>query len=177
MTSSTSLRSSPRPADHRNDSTSQIDDRNLSTISQLPQKVHICAWSHCYLFHISTTTLTTLIATPLYPTPSIFTVRLPIFPSSTSPSYFGLALPTVATPTIFSAIRVSISRSLFLYFSSTTLLFRLDPHDNPYDDIYDFPVRLRLHLGRLSMITFTTLPLHVPHVHNDFSPSPNLLPL
>ena len=62
-----------------------------------------------------------------------------------------------------------------------TFLFRLDtydnPYDNPYDDIYDLLVPLRLHLGRLLMITFTTLPLHIPHVRNDFSPSPNLLPL
>ena len=122
-------------------------------------------------------TLTTLITTPLCPTLSIFTVQLPIFPSNTSPSYFGLTFPTVATPAILSAIRVPISRSLCLYFPSMTLFFCLDPCDDPYDDIYNFLVQLRLHLGRLSMITSTTLPLHVPHVHNYFSPSPNLLPL
>ena len=76
MTSSTSIWSSPHPANHHNDLTLQIDDRNLSTITQLPQKVHICAWPHCFPLNISTTTLTTLITTPLYPTPNIFTVQL-----------------------------------------------------------------------------------------------------
>ena len=146
-------------------------------ITQLPQKVHICAWSHCYSLQISTTTLTTPIMAPLYPTLSIFMVRLPIFPSNTSPSYFGLMLPTVATPAILSTIRVPISCSLSLYIPSTTLFFHPDPYDDFYDDIYNFLVQLCLHLGRLLMITSTTLPLHIQHVHNYFSPFSNLLPL
>ena len=122
-------------------------------------------------------TLTTLIATPLHPTLSIFMVQLPIFLSNSSPSYFRLALLTVATQAILSAIRVPIPHSLCLYFPSMTLLFCLDNYDNRYDNIYDFLVQLCLHLGRLLMITSTTLPIQIPYARNNFSPSPNPLPL